>query len=187
MTDAIRIIDNAVPDPLVYRDHALTLPFGDIIAGPITFHNMAPIGHNPLSAALEADLGLITTFSAFRLSPQGQEEPNFLHTDRDMGDWTGILYLNPDPPSGDGTDFFKHKKTGEVQSTAATKSDELCMEWMEWRRLDLWEVWHHVPAVFNRLLLFPSPYFHARAIFDNYGSGLSDSRLVQLCFGTGKL
>ncbi len=186
MTSAIRIIDDAVPDPLVYRAHALTLPFGDIEAGPITFHNMAPIGANPLSAALEQDLGLHTTFSAFRLSPEGQDEPNFLHTDRDMGDWTGILYLNPEPPNGDGTTFWRHKVSGAIESTAATQSDELLTEWAEWRRLELWEPWQTVAAVFNQLLLFPSPYFHSRAIFENWGRG-QDARLVQLCFGTGAL
>ncbi len=182
---AIRVIDAAVPDPLTYRAAALSQSFGDIEAGPITFHGMASIGPSPLSQWLEDTYGLLTTYSAFRLSPEGQEEPNYIHTDQDMGEWTGILYLNPEPPSADGTTFWKDLTNGAIQSTASTPEDQTA-EWLRWRDRSQWEPWHTVNAAFNRLLLFPSPYFHSRALYDNWGDG-SDARLIQLLFGTGTL
>ncbi len=97
-----------------------------------------------------------------------------------MGDWSALLYLNPNPPAGDGTDFWTHKETGEIESiTPHLRSKE---------GLDpsKWELREHVKAKFNRLLIFPSSYYHSRAIFDNWGQG-DEARLVQVVFGKGKL
>lgn len=185
MVDTIRVTDDVLPDPAVYRAGALAQPFGDFHSGAAVFHGLAPIGHSPLAAWLETTYGLTPTWETFRLSPAGQAEPSFIHTDRDMGDWTAILYLNPDPPAGDGTTFWRDRATGAIASTAAT-SDAKLAEWHAWRDLAQWEAWHTVPAVFNRVIVFPAPYFHSRAIPENWGTGL-DGRLIQLCFGKGVL
>lgn len=182
---SIIVLDDAVPDPKVYRAAALAQPFGDLVAGPITFHGMAPIGHSPLATWLETRYDLLTTWEAFRLSPAGQPEPNFIHTDRDMGTWSGILYLNPAPPVGDGTTFYRYRATGAIQTGADTPETQLA-EWQDWRNPSLWDAWHTVPAAFNRLCLFPSSYFHSRALFENWGAG-GEARLIQLLFGTGVL
>jgi len=184
---AIRVFDDVVPDPLIYRAAALAQPFGELDTGAVVFKGLAPIGPNPLSAWIETRFGLVTTWSSFRLSPEGQAEPSFIHTDRDMGQWSGILYLNPDPPANDGTVFWRYRETGAIQSTAAADDpDALHTEWQAWRDPTQWEPWHTVSAAFNRLALFPSPYFHSRAIAANWGTGL-DARLIQLVFGTGTL
>ena len=182
---AIRVFDDVVDQPLVYRAGALALPYGEMKSGAVTFKGLAPIGASPLSAWLRAEFGLTPTYETFRLSPEGQEEPSFVHTDRDMGDWTAILYLNPEPPEGDGTTFWQYRSTGAIQSTAES-DDAKHAEWTDWRDVTRWDPWHTVEAVFNRAILFPAPYFHSRAIFDNWGAGL-DARLIQLCFGTGSL
>lgn len=182
---AIRVLDAVMESPEDYRASALLLDYHDIEAGPITFHGMAEIGRSPLSDMLEQHYGLTTTWSGFRLSPEGQEEPNYIHTDQDMGEWTGILYLHPDPPQSDGTTFWRHTTTGDIQSHAETPEEKLA-EWQAWRDLAQWQPWHTVAAQFNRLLLFPAPYFHSRAIYENWGDG-HDARLIQIAFGTGSL
>jgi Family of unknown function (DUF6445) len=185
---AIRVLDHVMDAPEQYRAAALACDYGDIVVGDpsvaaVTFHGMAQPGRTPLATMLAEQFGLTTTLELFRLSPEGQEEPSFIHTDRDMGEWTAILYLHPDPPAGDGTRFWREKATGAIQSTAQTEAEHLA-EWQAWRDRDRWEPWHLVSAQFNRLLLFPAPYFHSRAIYENYGQG-HDSRLIQLAFGTG--
>jgi len=179
----IRVFDDVVAQPLIYRAGALAQTFGDLHSGAAVFHGLAPIGPSPLSTWLETRFGLKTTYSTFRLSPAGQPEPTFVHTDRDMGDWSVICYLNPDPPPGDGTTFWKARDTGAIASIAETP-DERIAEALTWGDVEAWEPWHTVPAAFNRAILFPAPYFHSRAIFDNWGEGL-DARLIQLCFGEG--
>lgn len=180
----IAIVDDLLSHPKDYRVWALLSPFEDVASPAGVFHGVAPVGSTAMTDALVAR-GLQPTFSAFRLSPAGQHEPNFIHTDRDMGDWTAILYLNPEPPADDGTTFWRHRASGAVESTAETASDELRTELLEWRRIALWEPWRTVAAKFNRMLVFPSGYFHSRALFDNYGENNEDARLVQITFGTG--
>lgn len=181
---AIRVFDDVLPDPEIYRAGALLCHYEDIAAGPAVFHGMAPIGESPLSQLLRDTFGLHITYSAFRLSPEGQEEPNYIHTDRDMGDWTAILYLSPEPPETDGTTFWRCLQTSSIQSTPEQDADEA--RGLLWRDLSQWEPWHTVAAQFNRVLLFPAPYFHSRAIHENWGHG-DDARLIQICFGTGVL
>jgi GNAT superfamily N-acetyltransferase len=171
----IVVIDDVLPDPHAYRASALALPYGDIAAGAQVFHGIAPCV-NPLVAdriAAELMPGARTTLSFFRRSPEGQQEPNFIHSDREMGDWTGILYLNPDPPPCDGTDFWRFLETGAVSGDF---DEEAARDETKWWR------WRHVDAKFNRLLIFQSDYFHSRAIEENYGAG-DGARLIQVLFG----
>ena len=128
------------------------------------------------------------TLSFFRKSPNGQDEPNFIHTDRDMGDWTAILYLNPEPPEGDGTMFLTYPGRWCISCSLAHHSGRISSRRMismaryggraTGNRRQL------VPAKFNRMVLFDAAYFHARAIPENYGEG-DNARLIQLIFGTG--
>jgi len=182
---ALRVFDNVVADPVAYRAAALAQSFGDFHSGIVVFHGLAPIGRSEVARWLETRYGLQTTYETFRRSPHKQVEPTFVHTDRDMGDWSLILYLNPDPPPGDGTTFWRARDTGAIASVAATP-DERIAEALTWRDVDRWEPWQTVPATLNRAVLFPAPYFHSRALFDNYGEADS-ARLIQLCFGTGAL
>ncbi len=118
------------------------------------------------------------SLSFFRKSPLGQEEPHFIHTDIDMGDWSAILYLNPEPPEGDGTSFWMHKRTAAIQSFIPHERSEDGKSAINWERIQ------HVQAKFNRLVLFPSSFFHSRAIPENWGEG-DEARLTQVTFGTG--
>lgn len=180
----IHIIEDVLPDPVGYRERMLrssfeTMNFGE--AG--VFHGIAR--SDELGTVLPALITqrlpqLISKLTFLRKSPYGQVEPNFIHTDSGMGDWTGILYLNEKPAAGDGTDFWRHWDTGFVEPNGG---DEKTADWKDSAK---WNRWHHVEAKFNRLLLFKAPLFHSRAIFENYGSG-DDARLIQVVFGTGNL
>jgi hypothetical protein len=183
----IRVFDGVVPDVAAYRAAARALPFGDIQTSPgVVFHGMALAAEWALPAWLQATLpGVTPTISLYRQSPAGQIEPNYIHTDRDMGDWTALLYLTPDPPAADGTTFWRRVATGAIASTAADDATQL-EEWIAWRDRDQWAPWTTVPAAEGRLVVFPAPYFHSRALEANYGAG-DTSRLIQIVFGTGTL
>jgi uncharacterized protein DUF6445 len=174
------VIDDVVLNPLVYRRKALTLPFDSVAAGPDTFHGIAPTADPELPNILMRILpaGASPTLTFFRKSPAGQVEPNYLHTDAMMGDWTAILYLNPDPPIGDGTTFWRTVDTHQDRGADIERSSM--------QDLSLWERWHHIDARFNRLLVFKSDLYHSRAIAENYGQG-DEARLIQVAFGQGQL
>lgn len=181
---ALRVIDHVLLDPAAYRTAALAHAFGDVETSPgVVFHGMS-LGESVIPEWIQTRYPSLTpTLTFLRKSPEGQAEPNYIHTDRDMGEWTGIFYLTADPPAEDGTTFWRDKETGQIASTAETE-DEFLAEWLAWRDPSRWEAWETVPAKPNRLVLFPAPYFHSRAIPDNYGQG-EDARLIQVVFGTG--
>jgi hypothetical protein len=177
----VRVFDNFLPDPEAYRAAALTGEYKSYEFPEATFHNIS------LPTPLAVPERLTQMFpraqpilSFFRKSPQGQVEPHFIHTDVDMGEWTAILYLNPAPPPGDGTAFWRHRETGAIESAIAHERS------VEGRTPALWDMRRLVAARFNRLLLFPATFFHSRAIAENWGEG-DAARLIQVVFGRGSL
>lgn len=181
------VFDDVLADPGAYRAAVLAMPRrSHTLADDVVFHGIAEAPNRLLADVIELLCpGVHVTMSCTRLSPKGQVEPNMIHTDRDLGDVTGIFFLNPDPPAWDGTTFYRHRETGAELSTAASL-DEKLDEGFRWRDRWQWEPTVTVPARFNRLLLFPAAAFHSRAIFENWGEG-DDARLVQLAFCTGAL
>ena len=179
------VFDDVLPDPDMYRRRALTQRFSTIVDGPVMFHGMAPCADPAIPMKIVATFpNLVPTLSFFRRSPEGQEEPHYIHDDRSMGEWSAVYYLSPAPPEGDGTAFYRHIASGQIEGHTAPGSPEWQREAAAWFDQSQWERWLFVPARFNRLVLFKSSLFHSRAIPENYGAG-DDARLIQVCFGTG--
>jgi hypothetical protein len=183
VTDVL-VFDDVLPDAAAYRDFALSRPFRTVSFGPAHFHGIGAVGaDDPLSAWARTTLGATGPLMTFlRQSPAGQEEPNYIHTDLDMGDWTAILYLSATPPPGDGTTFWCDRETGAVACTTGATSDANLAEVLAWRDLTRWLPWTTVEAKFNRVVVFPGAFYHSRALFENYGAG-DAARLIQVMFG----
>lgn len=184
---ALRIHDGVLPDPHAYTAAVRARTFQTVTIGPVAFHGIAACDDLALATWItEHYPSARPRLTFYRESPGDQLEPNFIHSDRDMGDWTGILYLTEHPVGGDGTTFWIHLPTGATASTA-TSDPDFRAEWAAWQRHSEWEPYGTVPAQLGRLLLFPSAMFHSRAIFGNYGRRGVDARLTQIIFGTGSL
>jgi hypothetical protein len=177
----LRIFDNVIDNPEEYRREVLALEFKSYDFGHCVFHGIAIDGPcAQLWQWITAKFPqLKPTLTFFRKSPLGQVEPHFIHTDVDMGEWSALLYLNPERKEGDGTAFWKHE-SGAMESAIPHERSE------EGRDPARWTMRQLVASRFNRLLMFPSSYFHSRAIHENWGEG-DDARLVQVMFGTGVL
>jgi GNAT superfamily N-acetyltransferase len=177
---AITVVDDVLPDVDAYRAAVLATPCDDVEPAPgVVFHGIHRDVDGQLPLWIQTEYPALTPMLTFaRQSPAGQVEPHYIHTDVDMGDWTGILYLTAHPPPEDGTTFWRDKATGAVASLADAPE--------AWRDLAQWEPWHTVAAQANRLVLFPAAYLHSRALPDNYGAG-DTARLIQVVFGTGRL
>lgn len=176
----IQVFDNFVLSPDHYRRNALEGEFKTFVFPEATFHGISIASMNSAVPVIMQKLGGEPTLSFFRKSPLGQEEPHFIHTDIDMGDWSAIFYLNPDPPAGDGTAFWTHKATGATESLVPHERSE------EGRSTEGWTLRELAPAKFNRLMVFPSSFFHSRAIPENWGEG-DGARLTQVTFGRGDI
>lgn len=169
----IRVWDDVLPNPEVYREAALRQDFRDLPIGPDVFRGIAAPPSSELEDAFRALLPIAPVLSFLRKSSEGQEEPNFIHSDAEMGQATGIFYLNPVPAPGDGTTFWS--RNGETGGEWTPEIAEAA------RSMDGWTHWRHVAARFNRLLVFQSDLFHSRALRKNYGSG-DDARMIQVVF-----
>lgn len=178
------VFDDVLPDPEAYRSLALAQPYQSYTLGLATFHGIAMAPRTVADLIAQVCPEREPTLSFFRKSPKGQAEPNFIHSDRSMGTWTGLLYLTPDPPEDDGTIFWEHVDSGE-RFDASETIDDYATSGLRWLATDDWRAWHRVAAKFNRLLLFTAPYYHSRAIFDNFGDG-DTARLVNVTFGGWK-
>lgn len=177
----ILVVDGLLEHPEAYRAEALKGPFASHTLGLATFHGIA-LAPSLVSDWITETLPICApTLSFFRQSPAGQIEPNFIHSDRSMGAWTALLYLTPDPPEGDGTTFWERTDTG-ARLSESTSFEDYAAEGPAWTVLEHWQPWYRVPAVFNRLVLFPAPYYHSRALKENYGVS-ETARLVQVTFG----
>ena len=169
----VEVYDDVLPQVAKYRQWALAQEFAVVITVDEEWRGIAHHTDETLARLVAARLpGARTHLTFFRQSPEGQPEPNFIHSDEGMGQWTAVLYLNPEPADGDGTTFWRYRPTGEVYGSARALDKDPA----------LWEPWRHVEARFGRLLIFDSLHFHSRAIRENYGHG-DDARLVQVAFG----
>lgn len=178
------VYDDVLVMPCAYADRARTSDFHSVAVGAATFHGIADAMNPSLPRWLRDRFpNAWPTLSFFRESPAGQVEPNFVHTDRDMGDWTAILYLTEHPAEGDGTMFWRDRRTGEIVSHETDVHDEGA----RWADRDRWEMEALIGAKFNRCVVFSSALFHSRALFENYGTAGKNARLVQIVFGTGSL
>lgn len=111
-----------------------------------------------------------------------------VHVDR--AHWSGILYLSRPQDCRGGTEFFRHRPTGQDR---APYNDEEARRWgypsaqamvteAGDQTLDdsKWERTMMVPMRFNRLVLLRPWLWHTAG--ENFGDGLENGRLVYLMF-----
>ena len=150
-----RIIDNFLDNPKEHLQSIMNGEFIDFDSNVGVFKNIQDRKFDLASYKL---LNLFpnasVAYNFVRMSPEGQEEPTFVHDDSMMGDLTCILYLNESHPADDGTTIYDADYT--------TK----CVEFR---------------SKFNRMVIFDSSLPHSRNIFSNFGVNES-SRLIQVIF-----
>jgi hypothetical protein len=127
--------------------------FTDFKSGDNVFKNVQELERDDVVKAIESLIGAKLVLSFARMSPLGQEEPNFIHKDDMHGDYTAILYLNKTYPSGYGTTLYDEN------------DNEILV----------------CKAKYNSLYIFPSSVKHSRNTLQNFGEG-DDARLVQVMF-----
>jgi len=125
--------------------------------------------------------------ATFRLCFEGERGKGGVHIDRCH--WSGIIYLSLPEHCRGGTDFFRHRETGQTRAPVYEE------DWRHWNvprdrfgdalrsqtnEPSSWELVQHVEMKFNRLVLFRPWLFH------NAGPGFGDKpdngRLIYLLF-----
>jgi len=134
-------------------------------------------------------VGIIPNSMFFRVT-NADTEAAYVHSDREMGAYTAIVYLSDHDDERFGTGFYRNKRTGETRMrsfaelrTVPEEFERLKAE-MTGGSADDWEETSFVRGKFNRAVIFEAPLFHARSPKHGYASTPEDGRLVWACHFT---
>lgn len=186
----ISVFDDFLPDPASVRQSALRAGFGTWSPnkGDIGADFYSGVGfwgdHASVFQALHGKLGQIIPSSMFFRVTNPQMERALIHSDREYGERTAIVYLSETSPKLSGTAFYRHRATGMTElppledlmkdpcSFATLKREMLTADDADW------EMYEFVEAKYNRCVVFDAPLIHCRIPKSGYGTQEEDSRMV---------
>ena len=114
-----------------------------------------------------------------RLSTEGVEAPQVVHSDETMGDYSLMLYMGGNPKGA--TAFVQHAEyEGDMR---APKTDRDCeVLGRDGRSLDNWREIDRCQFAPNRACIFQADRVHAALPVGGFGHGAADGRLVLTAF-----
>lgn len=126
--------------------------------------------HDNLTTIFGPQLQEVLSFA--RYSFKGVTPPHWAHSDREIAQFLGLIYLSEAPE--DGTAVVRHKELNfETHPHDELRKDILLAHA---NKRDEWEVTFMCPARFNRLFILNAELVHAAMA--EYGSTKEDGRLV---------
>jgi hypothetical protein len=190
----IQVFDDFLADPGAVRQSALGAGFGtwrpnkgDI--GAAFYDGVSFWGdHATLFRALHQKTGAVIPSSMFFRITNPQMEHALIHSDREYGEHTAIVYLSKDTPSvTSGTGFYRHRETGMTDMPALPDlmRDPVFFQKIRQQMLDAsdadWEMYRFVEARYNRCVVFDAPKIHCRLPKTGFGETENTSRMVWVC------
>jgi Family of unknown function (DUF6445) len=187
------VIDNFCYKAEEVRQSALNVGFGSFIPnkgefGPSELTGMCFWGdHSTMLKHLATVCGqpVYPTGMFFRVATE-ETEKAYIHSDREDGEYTAIVYLSKHEPEASGTAFFRHKESGSIilpDSYANLKANR--PEWFEQHKKDMvegdhakWDMIQYVPGQYNRALIFDARLYHSRYPLHGIGKTAEDGRMV---------
>ncbi len=194
MVFSLNIRDNFCDYAEGVRQSALDSGFGKWTpnkgeVGSSIYEGMNYVGaHGIMLRSLSAALGGLHVFPNsmfFRITTPGTETA-YIHSDREMGDLTCLVYLSKHEDVS-GTAFYRHKPTGllEMPSFEEMKASGAIEQFgkdMVTRDPEKWEQTDFVRGLFNRAVIFHAPLFHSRIPIDGLGDGNPETaRMIWAC------
>ena len=185
------VVDDFVSDPARIRQSALESGFGTWApnkgeVGSSLYAGMNFWGaHAPMLRGIAKAMGEpIYPNSMFFRVTNLDTEGAYVHSDREAGDFTAIVYLSEHAKGSSGTGFYQHRETG---MTRMPSFDEMRAdpEWFAKFKTEMvdgkpehWKLTTLVPGDFNRALIFEAPLFHSRLPKHGFGDSAETGRMV---------
>lgn len=163
------VIDDVLENPDEYVQDVLSKPFVTIPDGKKSFKGIQMVEDDEVEKKLEniyTNYKVVNNF--IRQSPVNQDEPNYIHSDRNECDLIAILYLNKKHPKNAGTLIYEDESRGSMVDFGLDNDPDFRTSVKLFMK-------------YNRLIAFPSDLYHSRSIIKNFGTG-DNSRLVQVLF-----
>lgn len=187
------VVDHFVKNPDAVRESALLSGFGTWKpskgeVGSSIYEGMNFWGDHAslLKGLIQALACTVIPNSMFFRVTNETTEAAYVHSDREAGDYTAIVYLSHHE-SESGTGFYRHRETGmtRMPSFAEMSATPDFFEQMKHEMVsgssEHWEQVKFVPGDFNRALIFEAPLFHARCPKNGFGNSPADGRMVWVC------
>jgi hypothetical protein len=191
----ITIIDNFTPFVDEVRASAIDSGFGTWRpnrgeVGSSVYDGMGFWGkHSILLHALTYAMGRqVYPNSMFFRVTNKDTEAAYVHSDRETGDYTCIVYLSDhEHEAVSGTGFYRHRETGMTHMPSFDELrqnpeffDRLKKEMVEGSD-ECWEQLDFVRGLYNRAVIFDAPRFHARCPKTGFAQTVESGRLVWAC------
>lgn len=163
---------------LIHRQDVRDILYND----GVTYPNIAQL---PESVELEIEEKLRGIFgptfskaiSFARYSFENVTPPHWAHSDFNIAQFLGMIYLNEDREDH-GTVTLKHRELGFERHPESEFEKSVLLAHAN--KHDEWEVTFNCPAKFNRLFILDAAMIHAA--MSGYGSAKEDGRLVVSVF-----
>lgn len=121
----------------------------------------------------------------FRVTNEATEAA-YVHSDREAGDYTAIVYLS-EHEERYGTGFFRHRETGMTHMPSFAELAEqpelfarLKDHMVRGSNAD-WDLIDYVSGKYNRAVIFDAPRFHARSPRHGFSDCPEKGRLIWAC------
>lgn len=189
----ITIIDGFTPRIDEVRASALASGFGTWRpskgeVGSSVYDGMNFWGkHSIMLAALTKVFGCpIYPNNMFFRVTNADTEAAYVHSDREAGDITAIVYLSEHAELS-GTGFYRHRETGmtHMPSFADMAQDQAAFDKLKREMVagldEHWEQLDFVRGLYNRALIFDAPRFHARSPRHGFSASAEEGRMVWVC------
>lgn len=190
------VVDEFTPHAQRVRDSALASGFGTWRpnkgeVGSSVYTGMNFWGeHGLMVHALGRQFGgpVIPNSMFFRVTNEDTEAA-YVHSDREAGEFTAIVYLS-DHDSEYGTGFYRNRRTGLIRmpSFESMRADPAEFEKLKAEMVGgsaaEWELLDTVRGRFNRAVMFDAPLFHARHPKTGFESTPEAGRMVWVCHFT---
>jgi hypothetical protein len=189
----IQIIDDFTPHIDEVRASAFASGFGTWRpnkgeVGSSVYDGMCFYGkHAPMLHALAFYVGRpIFPNAMFFRATNVDTESAYVHSDRDAGDYTCVVYLS-EHNDRYGTGFYRHRETGmtHMPSFAELRANPQLFEQLKHEMVDgsekYWEQLDFVRGQYNRAVIFDAPRFHARSPRHGFGTTAEEGRVVWVC------
>ncbi len=187
-TPAVIVVDDFYENPLEVREWVLTPEFN--ITGHYPGSRTKPFLTEEIKQRIESFVepfsGKITAWSdeSNYFNANGcfqytlETDVSWMHTDDNVTDWAGVLYLTPDAPLDSGTGLYRFNDGTRF----AAESDETHMALIHQSAgtMDAWDIVDQIGNVFNRLILFNAQHWHRS--MEYFGDSKENGRLFQLFF-----
>lgn len=187
MTPSLFVIDNALPEHEFIRaaEYSKSADYQDHEYQGIKYSGLAPADPVDLRPLLENffKMKVRIQLQYFRLGLAVESAPSRIHADTAVpAAWATVLYLNAPQECYGGTAFWKHKWLGLDRLPRETDQDVVDVVNGDGDKLEKWEMGTVVAMRTNRLIIYPTEYFHSRFPLNALGENADTGRRVHVSF-----